>query len=128
MPTASLDARYGRNRRNPRRTRLLIAVLAAVFLATVAYVGVRFADQPAQTQGISYRHIDDGHLAFTFQVTRRPGTAVRCTVEAFDDRRGQVGFATVDIPAGDSAQVRRTVTIATQGKAVSADIQGCSRA
>lgn len=127
MPSAASDrlrSRYGRPA-SPRRGRIVVAVIALVFLALVAYVGVRAADQPMRVDTVSYRHVDAGHISVTFQVTHRPGAAARCSVEALDATRAQVGFTEVDVPAGSGTTSVRTVVIATQGDAVSASADSC---
>lgn len=91
-------------------------------------MGLRFADQPVRSDTISYAHRDAGRISLTFRVTARPGTAVTCGVQALDARRGQVGFTEVAVPASDQAQSLRTVEIATQGAAVSAQVVDCRKA
>lgn len=122
-----LDARYGR-RRNPRRGRILAIIAGLVLVAGTVFVGLRFADQPVRSQTVSYHHIDATRISLTFQVTAHPGTAVRCGVQALDATRGQVGYTQVDVPPQERAQTLRTVQIATQGEAVSAEVVDCEKA
>lgn len=117
-------ARYGR-RPSPRRTRIMLAVTGAVFLVVSVVVGASIAHQPVRYEAVSYRHVDDRHISLTFQVTMRPGTTARCSLEALDATRGQVGFLQVDVPAQAGTTSSHRADIATQGAAVSATVTSC---
>lgn len=118
------SSRYGRPP-NPRRTRILIGVLAGVLLALTVVIGIGIAHEPVREETISYDHVDDRHIDVTYQVTMRPGQTARCTLEALDASRGQVGFTQVDIAAQPGTTSSHTTRIATQGTAVSATVSGC---
>lgn len=125
--SAALEDRYGRSGPSPRTARILIAALAAVFLAVVAWVGVRYADVDVRAETVAYEHVGDSRLEVTFQVTMRPGVSAVCRVQAMDDKRAQVGFVEVPIPAQQTSRSIHTVQIATQGTAVSGTVLGCER-
>ncbi|MGP9694114.1 DUF4307 domain-containing protein [Brachybacterium sp. AOP25-B2-12] len=118
------SSRYGRPP-NPRRNRVLIGILAAVFLVLVVVIGIGIAHEPVRAETISYDHVDDRHIDVTYQVTMRPGTTARCTLEALDASRGQVGFTQVDIGAQRGTTTNHTTRVATQGAAVSATVSSC---
>lgn len=122
-----LAARYGRTR-SRRPVVIALSALAVVFLAVVAYVGLRAADQPVRAESVAYEHVDASHVRLTFQVTMRPGTRAHCSVQAMDASRGQVGFTGVDVGPESASITDHTVTIATQGEAVSASVIGCEKA
>ncbi|MFC0673041.1 DUF4307 domain-containing protein [Brachybacterium hainanense] len=121
-----LRSRYGGPLIAPRTARILLIIGGAVFAAVVVAVGLRFADQPVRVETTSYSHVDDGHISVQFLVTKAPDTAVTCTVQALNEGRAQVGFVEVEIPASPDRQVSHTVTIATQGPAVSGEALGCT--
>ncbi|MBK0331167.1 DUF4307 domain-containing protein [Brachybacterium sp. MASK1Z-5] len=130
-PTGSTDplaSRYG-GPLVPRRTaRVLFVIGAVVFLAVLAFVGYRFADQPVTAKDVGYDHVDDDTISLTFQLTRSPSVDATCTVQALNAGRAQVGFREVEIPGGPERQVVRTVDIDTQGEAVSAEVISCQKA
>ena len=51
--------------------------------------------------------------------------AATCRIQAMTAGRAQVGFVEVPIPAQSERRTAHTVTISTQGDAVSAAILGC---
>ena len=110
----------------PRRTaRILLVVGVVVGAVLVVLVGLRFAHQPIRTELVSYDHVDSSHLSVDFTVTMDPGTAATCRIQAMNDGLAQVGFVEVPIPAQSERRTAHTVTISTQGDAVSAEILGC---
>ncbi|GAA1329412.1 DUF4307 domain-containing protein [Brachybacterium rhamnosum] len=119
-------ARYG-GPLVPRRTaRLLLVLGAAVALVVLVLVGLRFADQPVRSELVSYDHVGEHAIRVDFTVTMDPGDAATCTIQAMNDGRAQVGFVEVPIPAQTERRTAHTVTISTQGEAVSAEILDCS--
>lgn len=123
-----LHSRYGGPLVAPRTAKILIALLAALFLLGVGWVGIRFADVDVRAETISYEHLSSDRISVTFQVTMRPGSTAVCQVQAMNDGRAQVGFVEVPIPAQESAQSLHSVEISTQGSAVSGSVLGCERA
>lgn len=122
-----LDARYGRSARR-RPPRILLAIGLAVLLAAVAFVGVRFAHQPARVTTVAYEHAGPGSITVTFQLSGAPDRAMHCTAQALDAARAQVGFAAVDLPPRGERDTMHEVTITTQGDAVAAEVIGCEPA
>jgi hypothetical protein len=125
---APLASRYGKPLVPKRTARVLIVVGAVVFLAVLTFVGVRFADQPVTAKTVGYDHVDDDTITVTFQLTRRPGQEVACTVQALNEGRAQVGFREVEVPGGAQRQLMQSVDIDTQGRAVSAEVISCEAA
>lgn len=117
--------RYGGPIVSRRTARVLVSILAAVFLATVVFIGLRFADQPVKAELITYEHVAEDRIAVSFSVTMRPGTEAQCAVQAMNEGRAQVGFVDVDVPAQETRTSTHRVEIATQGTAVSAEVLGC---
>lgn len=125
----SLDERYGRRHGGRpwwRRPGPLVAALLGGALLTAYFVWVAVAQSsgPSATE-ISYRIVDDTTAEIRYSVTRSPGTAVRCTVQALDDASTEVGLARVDIPAGTERDVEQTTDVRTTARAVTVGVQGC---
>lgn len=118
--------RYGGPLVGRRASRLLIALAVAVFLAVVAFVAFQAASTPIRPEMVSYEHLADDVIAVDFQVTMDPGTEAICQIQALNEGRAQVGFVEMTIPAQSEQQSAHHVEIATQGKAVSAEIVSCS--
>ena len=119
--------RYGAPIVSPRLGRIMVAVVAIVFAATVVLIGIRFADQPVKAELLSYEHVDDNRIAVSFAVTMRPGAEAECAVQAMNEGRAQVGFVEVEVPAQEQRRSTHRVEIATQGEAVSAEVLGCEQ-
>ncbi|MCS6711181.1 DUF4307 domain-containing protein [Brachybacterium sp. EF45031] len=120
-----LSDRYGRPLVTPRLSRLLMGLGALALVALVIAIGVRFADPGVRYETVAYEHRSPTSIQLTFSVTMPTGRTARCTVEAFDDRRAQVGFTEVEIPAQSSAVSVHRVEITTQGDAVAAAVKDC---
>ncbi|EYT51151.1 DUF4307 domain-containing protein [Brachybacterium muris] len=117
--------RYGGPIVSRRTGRILVVLVAIVFLATVVLIGIRFADQPVKAEMLSYEHVAEDRIAVSFTVTMSPGTEAECAVQAMNEGRAQVGFVEVEVPAQDQRRSTHRVEIATQGDAVSAEVLGC---
>lgn len=120
-----MPERYGSARFSRRTKRWALVVVAALFLAVVAYVGVRFADQGVRYDSVGYEHTSPTEITLTYTVIMRPGTTAHCSMQALNSNRGQVGFTEVDIPAQTEATTTHRVTIDTQQPAVSAEVMDC---
>lgn len=119
--------RYGDPIVSPRVSRILVAILAIGFLAVVALVGIRFADQPVKATLQSYEHVATDRIAVEFVVTMRPGTDAVCAIQAKNEGAAQVGFVEVPISAQPQRTSSHRTEIATQGRAVTAEIIGCEK-
>jgi hypothetical protein len=85
---------------------------------------------------IGYSTIDATQTELDFQVTREPGTAVKCAVKALDSKFAVVGWKVVDIPPAnpDSQQsqgtdggrtIARREVLRTESQSVSAVVDSC---
>jgi hypothetical protein len=128
-PSSDLSERYGRTKGpSPRTKRVLLVLLAVLFLAGVTGVGLGVVqEQSTSADAVRYDHLDDRHISLTFVVTSPPGKPVTCETQALNEGRAQVGFVSVDLPASDSRQTQHKVDIATQGEAVSAEVISCHK-
>lgn len=118
--------RYGGPFVSRRTARLLIGLVAAVFMAVVVYVGIQVSSSPVKSEILSYEHLADDVIAVDFVVTMDPGTEASCRVQALNKGRAQVGFVEATIPAQEDRQSAHHVEISTQGDAVSAEVVSCS--
>lgn len=120
--------RYGAPKISKRISRILVALVAAVFLAVVALVGYWAASPPIRADMVGYDHVADDVIAVQYSLTMDPGTEATCRIQALNEGRAQVGFVETTIPAQTERQTVHSVEISTQGEAVSAEIVACEPA
>ena len=101
----------------------------------LAWVSTSNATASVTFKDIGYRTTDATQAEVDFQVTREPGTSVKCAVKALDSKFAVVGWKVVDIPAapqeaqGQTADGGRTiaqrVVLRTESQSVSAVVDSC---
>ncbi|MGN7249922.1 MULTISPECIES: DUF4307 domain-containing protein [unclassified Arthrobacter] len=133
----SLANRYGRPKRglSRRAKRWAVIVALAIGMGFLAWVSTSNATASVTFKDIGYRTTDATQSVVDFQVTREPGTAVKCAVKALDSKFAVVGWKVVDIPPveqdaqGQSADGGRTlaqrVVLRTESQAVSGVVDSC---
>lgn len=120
-------ARYG-DAPSPRRRRVLIAVIAALAVAGVAFVvwaGLASAQRDVRWDDVGYDVVDNTTVTVTFNVVKDPGATVQCRLKALNGSFAEVGLATVEIGPAVERAVQRTATIRTQERAVTAVVDRC---
>lgn len=138
MPAhTSLANRYGTQKRGlPPRTRRIVAGAAlAAGIGFMAWVSTSSAVSGVTFKDIGYSTVDATLAEVDFQVTRDPGTAVKCAVKALDSKYAVVGWKVVDVP-GTAAEgapdggrtVAQRVTVRTESPSVSGVVDSCWRA
>lgn len=126
-----LAERYGREPAGRSRRRLwaVAGVLGAAFLAWVVWAGLGLAGQQGVTEHtVGFTDVTDSSVVLTFEVTKDPDATVTCEVRALSPDFATIGYDTVEIGRTDAPVVRTQVTIATQQRAVSAEVYGCEEA
>ena len=130
----SLANRYGSQKRPlPRGAKRGIAVAAlAAGVGFMAWVSTSSAVSDVTFKDIGFSTIDATAAEVDFQVTREPGTAVKCGVKALDSKFAVVGWKVVDIPPGEPANsadggrtVSQRVTVRTESISVSGVVDSC---
>ncbi len=129
----SLVNRYGGQKRPLSRKAkrgIAVALLAAgvgfmAWVSTSSASGVTFKDIGFSTPDATQAEVD-------FQVTREPGTAVKCAVKALDSKFAVVGWKVVDIPPGQADKtadggrtVAQRVAVRTESASVSGVVDNC---
>ena len=130
----SLANRYGAKKRTlPRRTkRAIVAAALAVGIGFMAWVSTSASLSGVTFTDIGYRTVDATLAEVDFQVTREPGTAVKCAVKALDSKFAVVGWKVVDIPAAGAEgtadggrTVPQRVALRTESLSVSGVVDNC---
>jgi hypothetical protein len=133
----SLANRYGRPKRrlSGKAKRWAVIAALAVGMGFLAWVSTSNATASVTFKDIGYRTTDATQAEVDFQVTREPGTAVKCAIKALDSKFAVVGWKVVDIPPvqqesqGQGTDGGRTiaqrVVLRTESQAVSGVVDNC---
>ena len=130
----SLANRYGSKKQPlPRAAKRGIAVGAlAAGIGFMAWVSTSSAVSDVTFKDIGFSTIDATAAEVDFQVTRDPGSAVKCAVKALDSKFAVVGWKVVDIPQGEADNtadggrtVWQRVSVRTESLSVSGVVDSC---
>ncbi len=125
----TIDERYGRTPARTRRTRWLVASLAALMVATfalwVVWTGFDNGQGNIDVQDIGHKIIDDSSVSVTWALSVPAGTAVSCAIQAQNEAHGIVGWKIVDVPSSDRFTRQFTETVRTSQLAVTGLIYRC---
>lgn len=119
----AIRARYGLDRRRWGLP-VVIGVLALAVAGAVAALTAAQAERRVDVTLLSWQERAD-HATVVFEVRRAGGQETRCVVRAQDRTRTDVGYAQIDVPAGEAATVV-TVELATLMPAYTVEVLGCS--
>ncbi len=97
-------------------------------MAFAVWWGLASTSSGIAYQNVGYRVVDDRAVDVTFEVTRPPGLAVTCLLQALDARFGAVGSTQVAVTVSPSAVARQTVRLRTTTRAVTGIVKTCSAA
>lgn len=123
----SLDERYGRRPGKNRRVITAIAIVGAIFVTWLVWVGLQHARPVANVTLITFDVRSDREVTIRYEVGRRDGkTALVCTLIARDFQTSIVGEVRDAIPAGGARQVARQVSIPTRSRAATAMVTRCT--
>lgn len=130
----SLANRYGSQKQPlPRGLKRGIAVAAlAAGIGFMAWVSTSSSTDDVTFKDIGFSTIDATRAEIDFQVTRDPGTAVKCAVKALDSKFAVVGWKVVGIPpkeaeatADGGRTVAQRVSVRTESLSVSGVVDSC---
>lgn len=130
----SLANRYGTQKRSlpPRTKRLVAGAALAAGIGFMAWVSTSSAVSGVTFKDIGYSTVDATLAEVDFQVTREPGTPVKCAVKALDSKYAVVGWKVVDVPAtaregapDGGSTVAQRVTVRTESLSVSGVVDSC---
>lgn len=104
----------------------------AAGICFMAWVSTSSAVSSVTFKDIGYSTTDATRAEVDFQVTREPGTAVKCAIKALDSKFAVVGWKVVDIPPGQAeatADGGRTISqravLNTESLSVSGVVDSC---
>ncbi len=98
----------------------------------MAWVSTSSAVSEVTFKDIGFSTTDATQAEIDFQVTREPGSAVKCAVKALDSKFAVVGWKVVDIPPGEpdttadgGRTVSQRVAVRTESLSVSGVVDSC---
>lgn len=130
----SLANRYGGQKRPLSRTakRGMAVAAVAVGVGFMAWVSTSSAVTAVTFKDVGFSTVDATQAEIDFQVTREPGTAVKCAVKALDSKFAVVGWKVVDIPLGEADKtadggrtIAQRVAVRTESLSVSGVVDNC---
>ena len=130
----SLANRYGAQKRRltPGAKRIIGGTALAVGIGFLAWVSTSQSLSDVSFKDVGYSTTDATLAEVDFQVTREPGTAVKCAVKALDSKFAVVGWKVVDIPPAEAdgtadggRTVAKRVAVRTESLSVSGVVDSC---
>ena len=130
----SLANRYGTKKRRltPGAKRIIGGAALAAGIGFLAWVSTSQSLSDVSFKDVGYSTTDATLAEVDFQVTREPGTAVKCAVKALDSKFAVVGWKVVDIPPAESngtadggRTVAQRVAVRTESLSVSGVVDSC---
>jgi hypothetical protein len=118
-----LSARYGTKRRPRWFWPAITAVGVGIGVAFALWVALQSTPVTATVHG--YDVVDGHHVTVALNISRPDPIAVECTVYAQAADHSIVGEKTVTVPASKSRNVRFTIDIKTERKAVNGVLRMC---
>lgn len=130
----SLANRYGVKKHGlkPGAKRIIGGVALAAGIGFLAWVSTSQSLSDISFKDVGYSTTDATLAEVDFQVTREPGTAVKCAVKALDSKFAVVGWKVVDIPPAEAdgtadggRTVAQRVAVRTESPSVSGVVDSC---
>jgi len=118
-----LGARYGTSNRPRWFWPLIAAIGITIGIALAAWVG--FQDKPVTARVWGYDIVNDHKVTIKLDVVRPDPIDVECTVYAQAADHSVVGEKTVDLPASEQEEIRVSIDIETERKAVTGVLRTC---
>ena len=118
-----LAGRYGSRGRPRWLWPVVAAVGVAIGVALAAWVA--FQPRPVSAELYGYEVVDDTRVEITLNVHRPEPLAVQCTVYAQAKDHSIVGEKTVTVPADDREDVRVSISLETERRAVTGVLRTC---
>lgn len=118
-----LQARYGVGKRSPWAV-AWAALVIAVFVGAFGFVAYQLAAPKVDGKLLAWDDSAADHVLVTFEVARPDGEAAYCALRAQDSSRVDVGYAVVEVPAGEG-YVQQSYALRTLAPAFIVELLGC---
>ncbi len=122
----SMDERYGvRPPSGRRRIIAAVAVFAVVALAWLLWAAWSQSSNDVRGSLFSFEVRSANAVFVEIAIYRDSGERVECDVTAHASDHMTVGEGVVEVPAGDSGDLRTTMTLRTDRRATTATVTNC---
>jgi hypothetical protein len=118
--------RYGLDRR-PWGTLALVLVVVIGFAGALAWITISMGANTVSSRVINWDDTAGDHVTMDFEVQRDGTVAVECALRAQDRTHIDVGYAVVQIPAGDD-RLQLSYALRTIAPAYTVEVLGCAAA
>jgi len=111
--------------RRPIGTWIAVAVLVVAFVGALAFVSVGVMGNPIEFRLVAWKVIAADRVDATFTVNRPADAVVTCVLRAQDENRIDLGYATIELPAGTTDELV-DYPLRTLSPAFTVELLGCS--
>ena len=118
-----LQQRYGVHGRSVWAM-VIAGLLAALLAVASGWTAWSLANPPVRSKLLTWSVPADDHTRVTFEVRKDPADTVYCVVRVADDKRHDVGYATIAIPPGRDYE-QPTYDIRTRAAGRIVELLGC---
>jgi hypothetical protein len=119
-----MQERYGLNRRPVGRW-IGVTILTIAFVAALGYVFVGLTRSSVEARLVTWDDVAADRVDITFQARRQATDELHCVLRAQDEKRTDVGYATVIVPAGEP-EIVVDYSLRTLAPAYTAELLGCA--
>ena len=119
-----MQVRYGMTGR-PRAALAVGGVVIVAFLGIVTWITIGMGGESVQSRLLAWETKAPDHVEIVFQVRNASTMDAICILRAQDERRIDLGYVELTIPAGQ-ASMSRTYQLRTLAPAFTAELLGCA--
>jgi hypothetical protein len=119
-----MQARYGMDRR-PVGAWVATGALIVAFVVAMVFVGMNVTRNPVEFRLVAWEVVAPDHVDVTISVNKPEDVSVTCVIRAQDENRIDLGYATVELPAGSAGELL-TYPLRTLAPAFAVELLGCS--
>ncbi len=119
-----MQARYGMNRR-PVAAIAVGVVIVIAFVGVLIWITIGMGSQGMQYRLLAWETKAPDRVDVIFEVRNTSDSDAICIIRAQDERRVDLGYAEITIPAGDE-YVSMTYRLRTLAPAFTAELLGCA--
>lgn len=96
---AAMRERYGLDR-NPWPARIIVGAVVVIYVGLLIFFGARLTTDPIDARLLLWQQPQPDRVDLLFEVNKPTDQAVTCVLRGQDSDRIDVGYATVEVPAG----------------------------
>jgi hypothetical protein len=120
-----LQTRYGPARRHSRSAVFAVFAVSAAFVVWVVWAAFQQSDAAVRWRTVGYSEVTDTGVVVSFDVFKRAGATVVCTVRALDTSGEVVGEQRVEV-SGPQTDVNVTYPLKVIRRPTAAEVESCA--